>query len=167
MSNPTTSQKSTAAAIVVGAVAALKASRNPGYHRLRRATQLLDAMLEPVFGQTQQLLRAEGYFIPDANVACALMLQPLVAGGRNKLGIALARGPRQFSPLRLGQLMAADTPQELFTQLQRAVRFVDGKVCPFDTARTALEWTDNGADRVRMRLIGQFHALPDAEALAA
>lgn len=158
-----TDTKPTAETLVVRAVSRLKEARDPGFHRLKRGTSLLDAMLEPVFAQTVQRLRAYQYFVPHENIACALLLQPLVVGGSAGLGRALANESHKYSPLRFSQLIAADTPDELFTHLQRALRFVDGKVSPFDIARIALGWTENGADRTRRRLIAQYHVLPDEQ----
>lgn len=168
MSTSDSSAAPSAEAIVVGAVSRLRQSGDPAFHRLKRGTRLLDAMLEPVFGQTVQRLRAHGCFSPEANIACALLLQPFVSGeSKVSLGSALANAKRQFSPLRFGQLIAADSPDELFMQMQRALRFIDGRASAFDVARMALGWTDSGADRMRKRLIAHFHALPDTEGAAA
>lgn len=147
-------------AIVVNAVSRLRLTRDPGFHRLKRGSQLLDAMLEPVFAQTVRQLRAIKCFSPEDNIACALLLQPYVGASANSVGAALSSSKRTFSSIRFAQLVASDTPEELFTNLQRALQFVEGRASAFDVARLALGWTELGADRMRKRLIGDFHALP-------
>lgn len=164
MSTPDTKPES----IVVSAVSRLRESRDPSLHRLKRGTCLMDAMLEPVFSQALQRLAATGHHVPHDNLACALLLQPLMSGSSIlPLGKALANSSTRFSNLRFSQLIAAQTPDELFTHLQRALRLLDGKANPFDVARIALEWTEHGADRVRKRLIANFYALPDTGLQAA
>jgi len=144
--------------LVLSAYARLAASKSPSVHRLRRGTQLMDAMLEPVFYEVKQQLGAHGHkWVKDENLACALLLAPLLKGGKASLGRALSKA--SFSELRFRQLLACDSPAELFTAAQRALRQVDGAVSAHDVIRIALSWTEYGADATRKRLLADFFSL--------
>lgn len=140
--------------IVLAAFTRLQASGSPSLHRLRRGTTLLDAMLEGVFHETKQRLRDQGHgWVPDENLACAFLLAPLVKEGKSPLGKTLSKNG--FSELRFRQLVASETPAELFTALQRALRQVDS-VSPHSVLRIALRWTEYGVDDVRKRLLADY-----------
>ncbi len=154
--------------IVVSVVAALSNRKDPSYFRLRRGSELLEGMLSAGFAHALQKAEQAGFtwmsFRHD-NLACALLLAARVDGNHQQtLGAALQAAG--FSELRFAQLLAADTPAEVFQHLQRALRFTGGRVSAYDVARTALDWTPQGADQVRKRLICQFHALPVDEPAA-
>lgn len=144
--------------IVLSAYARLVASNNAGVHRLRRGTQLVDAMLEPVFYDVKQRLAAQGHkWVKDENLACALLLAPLLKKGNLPLGAALAKA--DFSSLRFNQLLACNDPAELFTALQRALRQIEGAASSHDVIRVTLSWTEYGADATRKRLLAKYFAL--------
>jgi hypothetical protein len=154
--------------IVLSAYARLVAAKNPGVHRLRRGTQLVDAMLEPLFYDIKQRLAAQGHkWVKDENLGCALLLAPLLKKGSLPLGAALAKA--KFSSLRFNQLLACNDPAELFTAMQRALRQIDGAASSHDVLRIALSWTEYGADATRKRLLAKYFALdlpPSTEPVA-
>lgn len=164
MTTPNSTPALSAETIVLRAFRALELSKSPELHRLRRGTSLLDAMMEPVFHQTKQRLQVAGHrWVHDDNLACALLLLPLVKTGSGRVGASLSRGG--FSNLRFNQLLATETPDDLFLALQRALRFIEGQVSPFDVLHTALNWTESHKDRIRKQMLADYHqlTLPAAE----
>lgn len=144
--------------LVLNAYQRLVLSKDPGIHRLRRGTCLMDAMLEPTFHRAKQSLHAAGmFFVSDDNLACALMLLPLLKPNKDSLGTALKNGKHPFSPMRFNQMLAVDSQEELFKHLQRALRFVEGRVSAYDLLRVVFGWTEHHVDATRKRLLSQYY----------
>lgn len=153
-----TTPPASAEQLVLNAYNRLVLSKDPGVHRLRRGTCLLDAMLEPVFHKAKQSLHGAGmFFVPDDNLACALMLLPLLKTSKESLGTALQNGKHPFSTMRFNQLLAVDAVEELFTHLQRALRFVEGRVSAHDVLRVVFGWSEHRVDATRKRLLSQYY----------
>jgi len=150
--------------LTVGPLLALRAAKDPVFYRLKRGTELLDAMLEPVFHQVKAQLRANRVFwISDESLACALLLvarldetpgtTPLV----RKLAGKTVKDPHRYSDLRFAGLIRSDEPAELFQNLQRAIAYCKARVEPFDLVRTVFGWSGDALPSTRKRLIAQFH----------
>lgn len=144
--------------IIVQSIGALKTSRAPGLHRLKRGTELLDAMLEPEFHEVKRSLQAAGHVVNDELLACALLLLARLAEGKTSKTLPRALAEKGYSALRFSVLIRGEDPSELFTGLQRAVRYVEGKVCPFALTRTVLGWTEARLPYTRKSLIADFYA---------
>jgi CRISPR type I-E-associated protein CasB/Cse2 len=104
-------------------------------------------------------LRKAGLFVQDDLLACALLLVARLSETKNsrKLGDALNKA--EFSSLRFANLVRCEEPADLFINLQRAVRFCENSVDPFDLVRLVLGWTDAQRDSTRKKLIAQFYAI--------
>lgn len=145
--------------IIQRAVGQLRAAGDPQLHRLKRGTELLDAMLEPVFVKTKQQLRAHKFFVSDDLLAVALLISARLSAepGNLTLGVQLQR--TGYSEMRFASLVRCEDPAELFTNLQRAVRFCKDKAEPFDLLRLVLGWTENRVDATRKKLVAQYYSI--------
>lgn len=158
--SPVTDTPITAEGIVVSAVHSLAKSKDASFFRLRRGSELLHAMLEPVFPQVRERLRnADIRWVRDDNLACTLLLLPHVTKGTAPLAKQLAA--KNYSTLRFQRLVAAEDIPELFTQLQRAVQFLKGDVSAFDLTKLVLDWTEANRDTRRKRLIAQYYGMSE------
>lgn len=156
--------KLSAEGLVVKAMSGLRASKNPVFYRLKRGTELLDAMLEPVFHETKHKLRLHKMFwVTDELLACALLLVARLAEKPGSVPLARRLAGKsiedtaRYSDLRFANLIRSEGADELFQNLQRAVAYSDNKVEPFDLVRTVLSWNDETLPATRKRLMSQFH----------
>ncbi|MBC8737220.1 hypothetical protein F6X40_10415 [Paraburkholderia sp. UCT31] len=146
---------------VVGKVSALRQSQDPSFFRLRRGTSLLDAMLEPAFHQIKEELKANQSPVKDELLALAVLLLARLdeKPSNTRLARALASSTSPYSAQRFSTLIRCEEPEELFTHLQRAVRYCDNRVCPFDLARIVFGWRESQLPYTRKRLISEFYGL--------
>lgn len=154
------------ATLVVRAVSALREGRHPSFYRLRRATRVLDAMLEPVFPQLRAELTLRGLWQPsDELLAYALLIVARIprSTSTKSLGEALRSHSRAYSNLRFRTLVTAEAAEELFTQLLRAVQYCGYNVSPFNLVDIVLGWTDARVDETRKRLVMGFYGLSKTE----
>jgi CRISPR type I-E-associated protein CasB/Cse2 len=146
-------------ALVVGAVAQVREAMDPQIHRLKRGVAPIDAMLEPVFHKTKAAFKAHDYWVDDDLLATAILLvarlKDGVSGAKFSLGGRLAKAG--YSELRFRTLLRTDEADALFTNLQRAVRFCDSRVCPFDLSRAVLGWSEARRDQTRKKLAATYY----------
>jgi len=144
--------------VVVSLMSALRERKDPAYFRLKRGSTILDALLEPAFHQVRAELHRRGLFATESLLAVALLLVARVDNAAGTKTLPRALSDAGYSPERFSTLLRCDEPEELFTQLQRALAFCKGKVSPFSLARTALSWTENQLPQTRPRLISEFYS---------
>jgi CRISPR type I-E-associated protein CasB/Cse2 len=153
---PTDTQR--AEQIVVNMMSALRERKDPAFFRLKRGSSVLDALLEPAFHQVRAELRRRNLFANESLLAVALLLLARVDNAAGTKSLPRALSDAGYSEQRFSTLIRCDEPEELFTQLQRALRFCKGKVSPFSLARTALSWTESQLPQTRPRLIAEFYS---------
>lgn len=142
---------------VVTAVSALRNAGDASFHRLKRGTELLDAMMEPAFHALKAKLKANRQFVNDELLACAMLLLARLPENAGNTTFARKLGQNEYATIRFTNLIRCEEPADLFTNLHRAVKFCDNRVCPFNLTRTVLGWTELRLPTVRKQLIAEFH----------
>lgn len=130
-----------------------------GFFRIKRGAELLDAMLEPEFHAIKVKFKANNHFVTDELLACAMLLVARLSENSGNTPLAKKLGILKYSSLRFASLIRCEDYAELFTHLQRAVRFCEGRVCPFNLTQTVLNWTEARRPATRKKLIADFHEM--------
>jgi CRISPR type I-E-associated protein CasB/Cse2 len=142
---------------IVTALSALRNAGDAGIHRLKRGTELLDAMMEPSFHAIKAKLQANRQYVNEDLLACAMLLLARMPENAGNTPFARKLGKSEYSTIRFTNLIRCEDPAELFTHLHRAVKFCDSRVCPFNLTKTVLDWTELRLPSARKRLISEFH----------
>jgi CRISPR type I-E-associated protein CasB/Cse2 len=121
-------------------------------------------MLEPVFHETKAALRANNRFVSDELLAVALLLLAKLDATPSDVSLARALSIAEYSEIRFSGLIRCDDASELFTHLQRAVRFCGNRVNPFKLTQTVFGWTENRVAVTRKRMIADFYSFADQPA---